>query len=54
MMAWVLCQANVHRTAHHPQAHLAYTAATFNVLIPLDRQLHPDAIFHTSITAFSF
>jgi len=51
----VVCHAKqmFHRTAHHLQARLAYTAAMFNVLIGLDRQLHPDDPFRTSIAQFS-
>ncbi|HEX2908673.1 MAG TPA: hypothetical protein VHO69_17505 [Phototrophicaceae bacterium] len=51
----VVCRAKqmFHRTAHHLQARLAYTAAMFNVLIALDRQLHPDDPFRTSIAEFS-
>ena len=51
----VVCRAKqmFHRTAHHLQARLAYTAAMFNVLIGLDRQLHPDDPFRTSIAEFS-
>jgi hypothetical protein len=50
----VVCRAKqmFHRTAHHLQARLAYTAAMFNVLIGLDRQLHPDDPFRTSIAEF--
>jgi hypothetical protein len=46
-------QHRFHRTAQHLQARLAYTAALFNLLIGLDRQLHPDDPFRTSIAAFS-
>jgi len=51
----VICQAKklFHRTAAHLEAHLAYTAAMFNVLIGLDRQLHPDHAFKLSIAEFS-
>ena len=51
----VICHAKqmFHRTAHHLQARLAYTAAMFNVLIGLDRQLHPDHPFRISIAQFS-
>jgi len=51
----VVCQAKkmFHRTAAHLQARLAYTAAMFNVLIGLDRQLHPDHAFKLSIAEFS-
>jgi hypothetical protein len=51
----VVCHAKhmFHRTAHHLQARLAYTAAMFNVLIGLARQLHPDDPFLTSIAEFS-
>ena len=51
----VVCRAKhmFHRTAHHLQARLAYTAAMFNVLMGLDRQLHPDDPFRTSIAEFS-
>ena len=51
----VVCRAKqmFHRTAHHLQARLAYTAAMFNVLIGLDRQLHPDDPFRTSLAEFS-
>lgn len=51
----VVCRAKqmFHRTPHHLQARLAYTAAMFNVLIGLDRQLHPDDPFRTSIADFS-
>lgn len=50
----VVCHAKqmFHRTAHHLQARLAYTAAMFNVLISLGRQLHPDDPFRTSIADF--
>ena len=51
----VVCQAKhmFHRTAHHLQARLAYTAAMFNVLLALSRELHPDDPFRTSIAEFS-
>jgi hypothetical protein len=51
----VVCQAKkmFHRTARHLEAHLAYVAAMFNVLIGLDRQLHPDHQFTLSIAEFS-
>lgn len=51
----VVCQAKkmFHRTAAHLEARLAYTAAMFNVLIELDRQLHPDHAFTLSIAEFS-
>ena len=51
----VVCRAKqmFHRTAHHLRARLAYTAAMFNVLIGLDRHLHPDDPFRTSIAEFS-
>jgi len=51
----VVCRAKqmFHRTAHHLQARLAYTAAMFNVLIGLDRQLHPHDPFRTSLAQFS-
>ncbi len=51
----VVCHAKqmLHRTPHHLQARLAYTAAMFNVLITLDRQLHPDDPFRTCIAQFS-
>ena len=42
-----------HRTAAHLEARLAYTVAMFNVLIALDRQLHPDHAFKLSIAEFS-
>jgi hypothetical protein len=40
----VVCRAKkmFHRTARHLEARLAYTAAMFNVLIGLDRHIHPD------------
>jgi len=51
----VICQAKkmFHRTAAHLEPRLAYTAAMFNVLIGLDRQLHPDHAFKLSIADFS-
>jgi len=51
----VICQAKkmFHRTAAHLEARLAYTAAMFNVLVQLDRQLHPDHQFTLSIAEFS-
>jgi hypothetical protein len=51
----VVCQAKkmFHRTAHHLQARLAYTAAMFNVLTALDRQLHPGDPFRISLAQFS-
>lgn len=51
----VVCHAKqmFHRKAAHLEARLAYTAAMFNVLIGLDRQLHPDHAFKLSIAAFS-
>jgi hypothetical protein len=51
----VVCQAKkmFHRTAAHLEARLAYTAAMFNVLTSLDRQLHPDHAFTLSIAEFS-
>jgi hypothetical protein len=51
----VICQAKkmFHRTVAHLEARLAYTAAMFNVLIGLDRQLHPDHAFKLSIAEFS-
>jgi hypothetical protein len=51
----VICQAKkmFHRRANHLEARLAYTAAMFNVLIGLDRQLHPDHAFKLSIAEFS-
>jgi hypothetical protein len=51
----VVCHAKqmFHRTAHHLQARCAYTAAMFNILIALDRQLHPGDPFRTSIADFS-
>jgi hypothetical protein len=51
----VVCQAKkiFHRTAHYIAVRLAYTAAMFNVLVGLDRQLHPDHAFKLSIAEFS-
>ncbi len=51
----VICRAKqmFHRTAHHLQARLAYTAAMFNILLTLDRHLHPDDPFRTCIADFS-
>ncbi|HEX3051155.1 MAG TPA: hypothetical protein VHP83_10910 [Aggregatilineaceae bacterium] len=51
----VVCQAKkmFHRTAAHLETRLVYTAAMFNVLISLDRQLHPDHAFKLSIAEFS-
>jgi hypothetical protein len=51
----VVCQAKklFHRTAAHLEARFAYTAAMFNVLIGLHRQLHPDPAFKLSIAQFS-
>jgi len=51
----VVCHAKqmFHRTAHHLQVRLAYTAAMFNVLIGLERQLHPDDPFRTRLAEFS-
>lgn len=51
----VICQAKkmFHRTAAHLEARLAYTAAMFNVLVGLHRQLHPDHKFTLSIAEFS-
>ena len=51
----VVCQAKkiFHRTADYITARLAYTAAMFNVLTGLDRQLHPDHAFKLSIAEFS-
>lgn len=43
-----------HRTAVHLEAHLAfYTTALFNVLISMDRHMHPDHAFRISIADFS-
>jgi hypothetical protein len=51
----VICHTKkmFHRTVAHLEARLAYTAAMFNVLIGLDRQLHPDHAFKLSIAEFS-
>lgn len=51
----VVCHAKkmFHRTVVHLETRLAYTAAMFNVLIGLDRQLHPDHAFKLSIAEFS-
>lgn len=51
----VVCHAKkmFHRSVTHLQARLAYTAALFNVLIALDRQLHPDHPLRISIAQFS-
>ncbi len=51
----VVCHAKkmFHRTAHHLEARLAYTAAMFNLLIGLDRRLHPDHAFTLSLAEFS-
>ena len=51
----VVCHAKqmFHRSTHHLQARCAYTAAMFNILIALHRQLHPDHPFRTSIADFS-
>ena len=51
----VVCHAKkmFHRTAAHLESRLAYTAAMFNVLIGLDRRLHPDDAFKISIAEFS-
>jgi hypothetical protein len=51
----VVCQAKkmFHRTAAHLESRLAYTAAMFNVVIGLDRQLHPDHAFKLRIAEFS-
>lgn len=51
----VVCQAKkmFHRTAAYLEARLAYTAAMFNILVALDRQLHPDHAFTLSIAEFS-
>jgi hypothetical protein len=53
--SYLICQAKkmFHRTAAHLETRLAYTAAMFNVLIGLDRQLHPDHAFKLSIAEFS-
>jgi hypothetical protein len=51
----VVCQAEkmFHRTATHLVARLTYMAVMFNVLIGLDRQVHPDHQFTLSIAEFS-
>ena len=51
----VVCHAKkmFHRTAAYLESRLAYTAAMFNVLIGLDRCLHPDHAFKISIAEFS-
>jgi hypothetical protein len=51
----VICHAKkmFHRKVADLEARLAYTAAMFNVLIGLDRQLHPDHAFKLSIAEFS-
>lgn len=51
----VICHAKkmFHRTAAYLESRLAYTAAMFNVLISLDRRLHPDHAFKLSIADFS-
>ena len=51
----VVCHAKkmFHRTAAHLQARLAYTAAMFNVLLSLDRHIHPKHAFSLSIAEFS-
>ena len=51
----VMCQAKkmFHRSAAHLEARVAYTAAMFNTLIGLDRQLHPHNAFKLSIAEFS-
>ena len=51
----VVCQAKkmFHRTGRHLEAPLSYMAAMFNVLIGLDRHLHPDHKFTLSIAEFS-
>ena len=51
----VVCQAKTifHRTAGYITARLAYTAVMFNVLVSLDRQLHPDHAFKLSFAEFS-
>ena len=51
----VICQAKkmFHRTAAHLEARLAYTAAMFNVLLHLFRQVHSDDPFKLSIAEFS-
>ena len=42
-----------YRSARHLEAHLAYVAEMFNVLIALERQAHPDHQFIVSIAEFS-
>jgi hypothetical protein len=52
----VVCKAKrmLHRVSHHLEARLAYTAAMFNVLISLFRQLYTDQDkFKISIALFS-
>jgi len=51
----VVCQGKkmFHRTAAHLEAHLAYTAAMFNVVLHLVRQLHSDDPFKLSLAEFS-
>lgn len=51
----VICQAKhmFHRTAAHLDARFACTAAMFNVLTGLDRQLRPDRAFTLSIAELS-
>lgn len=51
----VICQAKkmFHRTAAHLEVRLAYTAAMFNVVLHLSRQLHSDDPFKLSIAEFS-
>ncbi len=51
----VICHAKkmFHRTAAHLEAHFAYLAAMFNVLIQLHRQLHPEHQFTLSMAQFS-
>ena len=51
----VVCQAKkmFHRTARHLEARLSYMAAMFNVLIGLNRHLHPDYKFTLSLAEFS-
>jgi hypothetical protein len=52
----VVCHAKkmFHRVARHIEARLAYTAAMFNVLVSLFRQLHPDQdALKISIAEFS-
>ena len=55
-MITVVCGAKklFHRVASYIEAHLAYLAAMFNVLLALFHQLHPDATAHKmSIAEFS-